>query len=57
MNATALKTLAALVPACLLLGGSAILFFSVRTASTLLQLVGSACLTVVVLTHICEAFD
>ena len=57
MNATALKALAALVPACLLLTGSALLFSKARTVSTLLQLVGAGCLTVVVLTHICEAFD
>jgi hypothetical protein len=57
MNAAALKTLAALVPACLLLVGSAVLFSKVRTVSTFLQLVGAGCLTVVVLTHICEALD
>ena len=57
MNATALKALAALVPACLLLTGSALLFFKARTVSTLLQLVGAGCLIVVLLTHICEAFD
>jgi hypothetical protein len=55
MNATALKTFAALVPACLLLVGSAIVFSKVRTVSTFLQLVGAGCLTVVVLTHLCEA--
>jgi hypothetical protein len=57
MNAAALKALAALVPACLLLVGSAVLFSKVRTVSTFLQLVGAGCLTVVVLTHICEALD
>jgi hypothetical protein len=56
MNATALKTLAALVPACLLLAGSAVVFSKLRTASTFLQLVGAGCLTMVVLSHICEAF-
>jgi amino acid permease len=57
MNATALKALAALVPTCLLLVGSAVLFSRARTVSTFLQLVGAGCLTVVVLTHVCEAFD
>jgi hypothetical protein len=57
MNAAALKTFAALVPACLLLVGSAVLFSKVRTVPTFLQLVGAVCLTVVVLTHICEVFD
>ena len=57
MIATALRALAALVPATLLLIGSAVLFSKVRTVSTFLQLVGAGCLTVVVLSHICEAFD
>jgi hypothetical protein len=57
MNATALRALAALVPATLLLIGSAVLFSKVRTVSTFLQLVGAGCLTVVVLSHICEAFN
>jgi succinate dehydrogenase/fumarate reductase cytochrome b subunit len=57
MNATALRALAALVPATLLLVGSAVLFSKVRNVSTFLQLVGAGCLTVVVLTHICEALD
>jgi arginine exporter protein ArgO len=57
MNATTLKALATLVLACLLLAGSAVLFSKARTVSTFLQLVGAGCLTVVALTHVCEAFD
>ena len=57
MNATPLKTFAALAPACLLLVGSAVVFSKVRTVSTFLQLVGAGCLTVVVLAHLCEALD
>ena len=55
MDVAALKALCALLPASLLLGGSAVLFSKVRTAPTFLQLVGAGCLTVVVLAHICEA--
>lgn len=55
MNVTLLKGLAALVPTCLLLSGSAVLFFRGKTAWSFLQLLGAACLVVVVLTHICEA--
>ena len=57
MNATALKTFVVLVPVCLMLVGSALVFSKVRTVSAFLQLVGAGCLTVVVLTHICEALD
>jgi hypothetical protein len=55
MNVTLLKALAALVPTCLLLSGSAVLFFRGKTVWSFLQLLGAACLVVVVLTHICEA--
>jgi hypothetical protein len=55
MNAILLKGLAALVPMGLLLSGSAVLFFRSKTVWSLLQLLGAACLAVVVLTHICEA--
>ena len=55
MNATLLRGLVALVPACVLFSGSAVLFFREKTAWSFLQLLGAACLVVVVLTHICEA--
>jgi hypothetical protein len=55
MNVTLLKGLAALVPTCLLLSGSAVLFFRGKTVWSFLQLLGAACLVMVVLTHICEA--
>jgi hypothetical protein len=51
----ALKALVALVPALVLLAGSALLLSKVRSMAALLQLLGAACLVVVVLTHICEA--
>jgi hypothetical protein len=51
----ALKALVALVPTLVLLSGSAVLLSRTRTIAALLQLLGAACLVVVVLTHICEA--
>jgi len=44
-----------LVPALLLLSGSALLFFKTKTEPTLLQLLGTGCLMVVVIAHVCEA--
>jgi hypothetical protein len=55
MNATLLKGLAALVPACMLFSGSVVLFFRGKSVCSLLQLLGAGCLVVVVLTHVCEA--
>ena len=55
MNLTLLKALVALLPAVLLLAASATLFSKAKSVPTFLQLVGAACLTVVVLTHVCEA--
>ena len=46
----------ALLPAGVLFVGSIVLFFKTKTISTFLQLLGAACLLVVVLTHVCEAF-
>lgn len=48
--------LALAIPMCMLFSGSVILFFRERTASCLLQLLGTACLVVVVLTHFGEVF-
>jgi hypothetical protein len=56
MNAALLKALIALVPAIMLFSGSLVLFFKRKNVSALVQLVGAACLLVVVLTHVCEAF-
>jgi hypothetical protein len=55
MNATLLTALVALVPVCMLLSGSVILFLRGKRLSSLLQLIGAGCLVVVVLTHISEA--
>jgi len=50
------KALIALLPAGVLFVGSVVLFFKTKTISTFLQLLGAACLLMVVLTHVCEAF-
>ena len=49
--------LAALVPACMLFAGSAVLFFRGKTVCSLLQLLGAGCLVVVVLAHVSEALS
>jgi len=54
MNVTLLKALVALVPACMLLCGSALWFRRAKTVGSLLQLVGAGCLVLVVLTHVFE---
>jgi hypothetical protein len=55
MNGLLLKALVALLPASLLLSGSAIAFRRVRTLYAFAQLFGAACIVVVVLTHVFEA--
>jgi hypothetical protein len=49
--------LAALVPACMLFAGSAVLFFRGKTVCSFLQLLGAGCLVVVVLAHVSEALS
>ena len=51
-----LKALIALIPAAMLFSGSVILFYDKKTIATLLELLGAACLIVVVLTHVFETF-
>jgi hypothetical protein len=55
MNVIFLKALVAFVPACMLFAGSVVVFLRSKTASSFLQLLGSACLVVVVLTLVSEA--
>ena len=57
MNAALIKALIALIPAGLLLFGSAVVFFRRKTLPPLMQLVGAGCIVVVVLTHVCEALQ
>jgi Ca2+/Na+ antiporter len=51
------KALFALLPACILLSGSVVLFLKGKTVFSLLQLLGAGCLLVVVLTHVSEALQ
>jgi hypothetical protein len=55
MNVTLLTALVALVPTCMLLFGSVVLFFRDKGVGSCLQILGAGCLVMVVLTHICEA--
>ena len=55
MNATLLKALLALVPACMLFAGSVVFFFTRKTVGSFLQVIGAGCLVGVVLIHIFEA--
>lgn len=54
MNVTLLKALIALIPAGVLFSGSAVLFSRGKSVASFLQLLGAACLLVVVLAHIFE---
>jgi succinate dehydrogenase/fumarate reductase cytochrome b subunit len=54
MHAKLQTALLALVPVCMLFAGSAVLFFRAKTLGSFLQLLGAGCLTIVVLTHVCE---
>jgi hypothetical protein len=56
MNITLLKPFVALIPACMLFVGAWVLFSKTKATWTFLQLLGSGCLIVVVVTHIAEAF-
>jgi hypothetical protein len=55
MNATLLKALILLVPVSILFAWSLSLFLRGKTVFTFLQVIGSGCLVVVLLAHICEA--
>ena len=57
MNPTLLRGLAALVPTCVLLLASALMFVREKRAWSVLQLLGAASLVLVVLTHLCEALQ
>lgn len=57
MNVTLLKALIALLPAGMLLSGAVVLFSRGKSARSFLQLLGAACLVVVVLAHIFEGLQ
>ena len=54
MDTGLIKALFALVPVCMLLVGSGVMFIKARTAFPFLQLFGAACPLMVVLAHIFE---
>jgi hypothetical protein len=55
MNPTFAKAIAALVPTGMLLVGSTFQFSRRKGMAALFQLIGAACLVVVVIAHLCEA--
>ncbi len=55
MNVTLLKALIALLPVGMLFCRSAVLFFRGKSGRSFLQLLGAACLILVVFTHVSEA--
>ena len=57
MNATLVKMLLALVPTAMLFSGAVLVFRRDGRRSSLLQLLGAACLFFVVLAHMCEALN
>ena len=54
MNATLIRALVASAPVGVLLWFSIVVFARGKTLFSFVQLVGAGCLTVVVLTHVCE---
>ena len=57
MNVTLLKALAALAPILMLFIGSILLHLRTKTGASLIQVLGAACLMVVVLAHVCEGLN
>jgi len=55
MNPTFAKAIAALAPTCMLLVGSALQFSRRKGTAAPFQLIGAACLVVVVIAHLCES--
>jgi amino acid permease len=55
MNDAVLKSFVALIPACLLFIGAAIIWLRRKSLSSIFQLLGAAALVVVVLAHVFEA--
>jgi len=55
MTPTLVKALVVFAPACMLFCGSVVLFLRAKAVGPFLQLLGSGCLMVVALAHICEA--
>jgi amino acid permease len=55
MNDAVLNPFVALIPACLLFAGAAIIWLRRKSTSSIFQLLGAAALVVVVLAHVFEA--
>lgn len=55
MNDAVLKPFVALIPACVLFAGSAIIFLRRKSLSSFFQFLGAAALVVVVFAHVLEA--
>ncbi|HEV2176727.1 MAG TPA: hypothetical protein VGW33_05960 [Terriglobia bacterium] len=55
MNVTLVKALVALLPVSVLFPASVVLLIKAKTVGSFLQVLGAACLALVVLTHTCEA--
>jgi amino acid permease len=55
MNDAVLKSFVALIPACLLFIGAAIIWLRRKSLSSIFQLLGTAALVVLVLVHVFEA--
>src|SRR5437016_4749650 len=55
MNHAAVNAFVALIPACLLVIGAAIIWLRRKSLSSIFQLLGAAALVVVVLAHVFEA--
>jgi hypothetical protein len=57
MNPIFTKAIAALVPTGMLLVGSALQFSRRKGTAAIFQLIGAACLMVVIVAHVCEALN
>jgi hypothetical protein len=57
MNLTLAKALILLAPILIVFSGAVVLYARTKTASSLVQMLGAACLIVVVLAHVCEALN
>jgi hypothetical protein len=57
MSLTFTKALIAFLPVSMLFSGPTVLFFRGKSWCALLQLIGTAGLMIVVLTHVCEALQ
>jgi len=57
MNPTLVNAIAALVPTGMLLVGSTLRFSRGKRTAAVFQLIGAACLVVVVIAHVCEALN